>query len=157
MSGEWKTRLLACLAVAISGCARPRYENVHVSPKGVSSQEQKVANCETRFRNSGLCVLWQWEKMPTLTEAGSLIFKVVRANALDDSPIPIDPTVSPTLILWMPSMKHGSSDPTTIQQIDTGSYRATNVRFRMPGEWELNFQINEGNGASDDAVARIVF
>lgn len=100
--------------------------------------------------------MWQWELMPTSTQVGSIIFKVVRANALDDSPMPVDLNSTPALVLWMPSMGHGSS-PTTVEQVDTGSFRAKNVFFIMPGEWEIKFQIKEGNTVQDEAVVTLTF
>lgn len=94
--------------------------------------------------------------MPTSTQVGSLLFKVVRANALDDSPIPVDLPSVPVLVLRMPSMGHGSN-PTFVEQVDTGSYRAKNVFFVMPGEWELKFQVKDGNTVQDETVVTLIF
>ncbi|MBK8203587.1 MAG: hypothetical protein IPK68_15090 [Bdellovibrionales bacterium] len=115
-----------------------------------------MADCRSRFQSSGYCLLWQWENNPTSTQVGSLIFKVVRANALDDSPIPVDLTSVPALVLWMSSMGHGSSS-TTVEKVDTGSYRAKNVFFIMPGEWELKFQVKDGNTVQDETVVTLIF
>lgn len=147
---------LTLLVVGLAGCAEPKYETVQQTPAGNTSQSQKVADCEVRFQNSGYCLLWQWEQMPTSTQVGSVIFKVVRANALDDSPVPVDLNSVPALILWMPSMGHGSS-PTNVEQVDAGSYRAKNVFFIMPGEWELKFQMKDGSTVQDEAVVTLTF
>lgn len=155
MSGR-KNLTLAFLVIGFFGCAEPRYETTQPTSSGNTSQIQKVTDCESRFQNSGYCLLWQWEKMPTSTQVGSLNFKVVRANALDDSPIPVDLTSVPALVLWMPSMGHGSSS-TTVEKVDTGSYRAKNVFFIMPGEWELRFQVKDGNTVQDETVVTLIF
>lgn len=154
MSG--KVLASALLIAALTGCAEPKYETVQQAPAGNTSQSQKVTECEIIFQNSRYCLLWRWELIPTSTQVGSVIFKVVRANALDDSPIPVDLTSIPALILWMPSMGHGSS-PTTVEQVDTGSYRAKNVFFIMPGEWELKFQVKDGSTIQDEAVVTLTF
>lgn len=146
----------AILFLCVVGCAEPKYENVQQVPIENNPQTQKVTDCVVRFRSLGYCVLWQWERIPTANEVGSAVFKVVRSNALDDSPIPIDIESVPALVLWMPSMGHGSS-PTKVEQIDIGSYRAKNVFFIMPGEWELRFQLKEGSTVKDEAVANLTF
>lgn len=51
-------------------------------------------------------------------------------------------------------MGHGST-PTQILKVDTGSYRANNVYFVMPGDWELKFQIKEGSSVLDEAVVSL--
>jgi hypothetical protein len=51
-------------------------------------------------------------------------------------------------------MNHGSS-PVFTSLEDTGTYRAKNVFFIMPGEWEIKFQIKEGNQVVDEAIATL--
>lgn len=155
MFGNKKLALTVLIAI-LAGCAEPKYETVQQAPAGNTSQSQKVTECEVLFQNSRYCLLWRWEQMPTSTQVGSVVFKVVRANALDDSPMPVDLTAIPALILWMPSMGHGSS-PTTVEQVDTGSFRARNVFFIMPGEWELKFQVKDGSTIQDEAVVTLTF
>ncbi len=151
-----RTALAMVLSIALCRCAEPRYEIRHPTPLAGSLQTEKVSDCPTRFQNSGHCLLWRWEQKPTPSQAGSLVFKVVRANALDDSPVPINLPGSPALVLWMPSMGHGSV-PTAVDQVDIGSYRATNVFFIMPGEWELKFQFKNGSVINDEAVVTLLF
>ena len=74
-----------------------------------------------------------------------MIFKVSRTNIFDGSPVLTD-IAFPTLILWMPSMGHGSS-PTRVERLDTGTYRASEVFFVMPGEWELKFEASDAGQA----------
>ena len=140
---------------ALFACAEPKYIIAQETKRENAFQSQKATECELRFRNSGYCLLWQWEKMPTSTEPGSLTFKIVRANALDDSPVPVNLDLAPALVLWMPSMGHGSI-PTIVEQIDTGTYRAKNVFFIMPGDWELRFQIKDGSTIHDEAVVSLI-
>lgn len=155
MSGKKRFPLIFLL-ISFTGCAEPKYPKAQQPSPGNTSQNQKVTDCRVRFQNSGYCLLWQWEKLPTATQAGSVVFKVVRANALDDSPVPVDLHLTPHLVLWMPAMGHGSS-PTTIEQVDTGSYRANDVFFIMPGEWELKFQFKDESSVQDEAVVVLTF
>lgn len=156
MSGKPLYSFWICLAFVFAGCAQAKYEQVGNALPTNTSQSEKVTFCKSRFLNSGYCLLWHWEKKPTSSQAGSLIFKIVRANALDDSPVPVDQNWLPILVLWMPSMGHGST-PTSVQRVDVGSYRATNVFFIMPGEWELKFQLKDANKVHDEVAVDLTF
>ncbi len=87
---------------------------------------------------------------------GSMIFKTYRLSSYDQSAIEVDAVSVPQLILWMPAMGHGSS-PTTVTRIEVGTYRASNVFFIMPGQWELKFQVKEGSEIKDEAIIPITF
>lgn len=43
------------------------------------------------------------------------------------------------LKLWMPSMGHGSY-PVTIERLSQGVYKASEIFFTMPGDWEIQIQ-----------------
>lgn len=65
------------------------------------------------------------------------------------------------VILWMPSMGHGSA-PTQIDkllddkgQIVLGSYQVKNVFFVMPGDWEIRFVLTEASGAKETRVLNL--
>lgn len=149
-------KLLASLVVLFSlGCAEPRYEivNSEANP-GETLGQAAEADCTVRFNVSGHCLSWKWEKKPTASESGTLVFKTYRPNLFDGTPVQVDADVA--LILWMPSMGHGSA-PTTVSRLDVGTYRADEVYFIMPGEWDLRFQIISENAVKDEAVVQIVF
>jgi hypothetical protein len=42
-----------------------------------------------------------------------------------------------------------------VDRVDVGTYRASDVFFIMPGEWDLRFQFSEDNQVIDEAVAQI--
>ena len=85
---------------------------------------------------------------------GSLVFRTYRANNYDRSPVMTDPALAPAVVLWMPEMGHGSS-PTSISHLDTGTYRASDVFFVMPGHWQIKFQLKNGNTVEDELVVSI--
>jgi hypothetical protein len=151
-----KSCLIFILIIFVSGCARPKYIEVTNSDTTDETTVESKNECKTSFLRSSLCLLWYWENRPNSQSMGSLIFKIYRLNLLDQTPIEVDPLYTPELILWMPSMGHGST-PTQIQRIDTGTFRAQRVFFIMPGEWELKFQIKNESEIMDEAKINILF
>lgn len=145
------TILFASLLVS---CAQPKYLSSAATPSGQKTQNQAEADCSIQFQPSKLCIAWWWETKPTSEQEGSLIFKVYRASSFDKTPIAVDTTFIPAVTLWMPSMGHGSS-PTTVNKLDTGTYRASSVFFVMPGQWEIRFQVKDGNNIQDEAVVSL--
>lgn len=157
MFGKRFLYVVIYLTFLLCSCAQPKYEtpsSSQIGNVGQSSQEQKASDCQIRFKTSGYCLALHWEVAPTSNKAGSLIFKVYRGNAYDDSPVGMDFSNVPSLVLWMPSMGHGSI-PTTTSLLDIGTFRASNVFFIMPGEWEMRFQVKDGVNLLDEAVVNI--
>ena len=130
------------LALLLASCANPKYASS--DPLAGTDQGTRLS-CQARFR-AGPCVSIAWEKLPTEEEFGSFVFTVFREGA---TPAPEDlPNVS--VVLWMPSMGHGSS-PVTVTRLDTGTYRASSVFFTMGGDWEIRFQVKAGSNVQDQA------
>jgi hypothetical protein len=144
---------LNLILLFLVSCAEPKYVNDSNAQSNNAAQEAASA-CSIRFDRTQLCVSWHWEKKPTSSEMGSFIFKTYRLNAFDATPIEVNPVNVPEIQLWMPSMGHGSA-PTQTTQLDVGTYRAENVFFVMPGEWDIRFQIKDGDTVSDEAIVHI--
>lgn len=148
--------VLSFLIIAIIGCAQPKYiSEAEVKDTNQQATESK-ASCEIKFTQSGHCLSWFWENKPSKNNEGSLIFKVYRLNVFDQTAIPMDAQQIPELVLWMPSMGHGSM-PSVTTRLDVGTYRASKVFFIMPGEWDLKFQIKNGLDVVDEAQVQIIF
>jgi len=148
MFGKFITTLL--LSVSLPACAVPHY----VTQTGATTTPgQKADACQAKFA-SERCVSYTWEKMPTDRDVGSFLFKTFRPNAADGSPVLEDLDGTVAVMLWMPSMGHGSS-PVTVERVDVGTYRATQVFFVMRGEWEIHFQVKDGNSVRDQAIVPI--
>ena len=148
--GRFDFSMLIFLLLSV-GCAQPKYEKAPSAPGAESTQAQSISDCEPRFQKSGHCLLWKWEKMPTSATMGKLVFKIARPNLLDGTAIPVQVTEVPRVVLWMPSMGHGST-PTVVEAVDVGSFRVNNVFFVMPGDWEVRFQVRADDGELDEAV-----
>lgn len=155
---KWMVQFVTLILIGslIGGCAERKYEVVqNGSPVGSVTTTDEPIDCSVTFKSSGFCVAWSWEIMPTDKDFGSLIFKIIRPNLLDGTAVPVGFESLPSVILWMPSMNHGSV-PTHIERVDVGSYRATNVFFIMPGDWEIRFQFKEGDMVQDEAVISLI-
>jgi len=142
------------VAAFLFGCAQPQYIQKQSSDSGSVSGQELQADCSIQFQNSKICLMWRWESQPTNTVMGSLILKTYRLNQLDQTAVETDMTSIPDLILWMPSMGHGSS-PTSSERIDVGTYRMNNVFFIMPGDWDLKFQIHSNSEKIDEAIVSV--
>lgn len=148
-----KIILLLSLIFVLISCAQPKYVQENKAGSDFEDGQQKMS-CDTRFKTSGYCVAWAWEQKPLARERGSFIFKVYRASLLDGSAVMVDLPITPEVILWMPSMGHGST-AVKVERVDIGGYRASEVLFVMPGEWEIKFQVKEGSSIQDEAVVAL--
>lgn len=144
------------LGLLFFSCAQPKYISEADSTTAGQQAAGAKANCDIQFSSSKYCLSWFWENKPTASAEGSLIFKIYRLNAFDQTAIQLDSQELPQLVLWMPSMGHGST-PSVVQRLDVGTYRATEVFFIMPGEWDLKFQLKTGSEVTDEALVQIVF
>lgn len=153
-------RYVKCLVLVLalaSGCAKPKYINEVVSGAGENlGQEVQAGRCEIQFSTSSLCLVWSWGLKPTSESEGTLIFKTYRLNNLDQTPVETDLIGLPEVILWMPSMGHGST-PTRVERLDVGTYRVNQVFFIMPGEWDIRFQVKNQQQVLDAAQISLSF
>lgn len=146
MSG--KIVSIICVSIlALTNCARPKYVEETTSNQPPIAKIEGAAECSNQFSESKYCLSWYWENKPTSKQSGSLIFKVYRLNQFDKTAVPVDFKQTPDVVLWMPSMGHGSA-PTQTTRLDVGTYRASNVFFIMPGDWEIRFSVKDENAAA---------
>ena len=151
-----RTFILISALFVTTKCAQPKYVHDSTVSNQTSYAQESKADCQISFVNSKLCLTWFWEKKPTSTQMGSFIFKTYRLNVLDQTPIEVDLVSTPQVILWMPSMGHGST-PTQTTRIDQGTYRTSNVFFIMPGDWEIRFHVKNGTELVDEASIKLIF
>ena len=146
---------LLLLSMLMFGCAQEKKppDTNKLKPSNTTAREG-TADCTYFFNHSRLCLSYSWVKAPTDTELGTFTFKTYRQNVLDQTPIQVDLGSIPDVILWMPSMGHGSS-PVTVEKVDTGTYRATRVFFIMPGEWQIKWQVKQGSTVEDELIVPI--
>jgi len=112
----------------ISGCAKPNYQDTSSPNTPISTYDYQLTSTSKNL-NIGL----NFEKPPTTN--GEVVF-TIKFYHPQTPEILIDADSAWDVILWMPSMGHGSS-PVKIEKIATGYYRVSRVYFIMPGDWDL--------------------
>ena len=137
--------LILVLLFCVS-CAKPHY---------VSGLEGKIdgisGDCGLLFSSEDGCLKTVWIQKPTESTYGEMNLSFVDRN--DDTRF-MDPTNEPTIILWMPSMGHGSS-PVKMERTDVGRYKASEIFFIMPGPWEIRYQLKDGSNVVEEKVQKI--
>lgn len=140
------------------GCAKPNY--VQKAETNFSPQQAQKADCSLQFNNSKLCLQILWQESIVVGKPTTAILKVYRPSNFDASPVytalPLSESEKLSLVLWMPSMNHGSA-PTklTLPAIDTGTYLFTDIVFIMSGPWEVQVKYWHNNQVVDEAQVNI--
>ncbi|UYL07776.1 FixH family protein [Bdellovibrio sp. SKB1291214] len=135
----------------LSACARPDY----IDPKTVQKNQGADSACSIELVNSNLCASIAWTMGPQTPAESEFILKVWdKTSGSENGPF-VDPANTLSVVLWMPSMGHGSS-PVTIEKIETGTYRVRRVYFIMPGDWEVRFFLKNGATTLDQATVSLV-
>ncbi len=144
------TVLAITFSFASVSCADPHYLNSQ-NESGGRIQGFNSLNCDLIFSSQKLCIVWTWEKQPTENETGSIWFRTYQIDDRDGFPQLVDSPSVPFIKLWMPSMGHGSS-PVQVENVGTGTYKASGVYFSMPGKWQIKFQIKSGSTVIDEVI-----
>lgn len=134
------------LLAATVACAQPNYQD-DVTP---AADHKPASTCALSYAN-GLCLDITWEVQPTDDAAGAFLLKFYSANSPE---VALDPQAKVAVVLWMPSMGHGSS-PVTVTPVSPGVYRATNVYFVMPGAWEIRIKLKNDKNETTEVVQAI--
>lgn len=144
-----KVFTLPLLLFWVAACAQPNY----ITKNNINSSEKLSSSCEAQFKsNNQFCVQITWITEPTQNTKGQFLLKTFRSNLADNTPILDDLKGELHVDLWMPSMGHGSS-PVSLQKLDTGTYKVSDVFFIMPGEWEIRFKLKDSTGQLiDEAI-----
>ena len=133
--------LLALFLFLATSCANPIYSE----PDAPSTQSASLT-CSAKF-NAGQCVSLAWKQLPTEEDFGSFELSVF----LPGEPAELVDLADLRVVLWMPSMGHGSS-PVELTRKSSGLYLASNVFFSMRGDWEIRVQKREGQNVQDQAI-----
>lgn len=111
------------------------------------------------FANGALHAHATWESAPEV--ASESILKIEWKNGADHSPV--EPPGTFNVVLWMPSMGHGSA-PTRIEPLldaqgtaIVGSYEVSNVYFVMGGDWDVNVTLTYKDGTRETQTIQINF
>ncbi len=148
---KFLTLKVALLSLLLNGCAEPKYLNEgSLSP--ISLNEKLLANCELQLNLAPqYCVNLKWEVPPSESSPGTLLLRLFLLDPSDGFPVLIQDEPEVAVVLWMPTMNHGSS-PTQVERIGPGTYRISRMYFTMRGEWEIKLQILEDGAKADELV-----
>lgn len=141
--------LSAGIAFTLTACAHPNYQASSEAPE---ADVKPGTSCALKFNSQNLCAAYDWEKYPTESETGAFVARFTNPT----SGALIDPALSLKVILWMPSMGHGSS-PVTVTRLSTGVYRVDRVFFSMPGVWQIRFQLIQAAAVVEEQIATLQF
>ncbi len=109
------------------------------------------------FANGAIHAHATWIVGPQVPQESLL--KVEWKNGADHSP-----TVPPgpfEVVLWMPSMGHGSAPTSVLESLDTsgqpilGSYDVKNVFFLMGGDWDVNVTLTYQDGTKETKTIKV--
>ena len=143
-----KLALSLTFAASVSACAHPNYQEASVAP----ASESKTATCALKYNSQNLCAAYDWETYPTGSDMGAFVARFTNPT----SGALVDPALSLKVVLWMPSMGHGSS-PVTVTRLSTGVYRVDKVFFSMPGTWQIRFQLMQSGAVVEEQIATLQF
>ncbi|MFZ4713699.1 MAG: hypothetical protein ACOYL6_08310 [Bacteriovoracaceae bacterium] len=143
-----KPLILIILIPLLFSCAKSNY----VSTEDLKRQFDEInSDCSLKFQNDELCLSMEWEIFPTEDTFGRFVMKFYK---IDHPEITIEPNNAPNVLLWMPSMGHGSS-PVTLTTLSPGTYLVSDVFFNMLGTWDIRFQLKNGNDVIEQQILKI--
>jgi hypothetical protein len=120
-------------------------------------QHQESPSNHLMFDNGALHAHLSWEIGPAISSES--VLRIVWMNGVDHSPIDLSRNFN--VVLWMPSMGHGSV-PTHIEQVvDSGGqalsgvYLVKNIQFIMGGDWEVRVILEGHDGVEETQIVFI--
>lgn len=131
-------RLLPLLFICCSlACARPDY----ISQEEWQRLNNPASSNESpwEFKKLNIHAKFQWAQTPNSTDAQEFLLDLQGdLSQIDDLAV----------ILWMPSMGHGSA-PVKIERLSESQFRVTRVYFIMPGDWEVRMTLKKSGQVLD--------
>ncbi len=143
-----RTFLLILALFTFTACGDSHRVN---DPGSLTRNEEATADCKMHLKTENLCLKATWDSMPTESTFGSMTLTFTDKNTPERI---ISPRHEPSMLLWMPSMGHGSS-PVTITLIEDGIYKANDIFFIMPGPWEIRYQLKDGDKVVEEIIQEI--
>lgn len=154
---------LCFFSFILQSCAKPNYQdpivNITESKPNSSTETEKPQenNCELYLSKSQICLHLQWLEKPNSQNYSSFLLTFTQGKTAQElSPENFENLVLKLkVLLWMPSMGHGSVPVIIKKNSDSQSLTIERVYFIMPGDWEIRFQIKENENTSDETVIKL--
>ncbi len=122
---------------------------------GENPKAQENEDCPLNFSNNKLCSKIEWIVGPNGHGANSFNLKFWDSETGNKEGPYVDPEDSVNVQLWMPSMGHGSA-PVTVERQEEGIYKATNVQFIMPGDWDIRVKLMDAATVVDQDIESLI-
>ncbi len=130
-------------------CANPDYIDTRTEATADSDSHGQEGSgsppCTVQFPHKNICAEVIWSAPPNSTTYNEFTLKF-------DQPVAFNDLV---VLLWMPSMGHGSA-PVQIEALSATSYRIHRVVFVMPGDWEIRIYLKRESLDMDQAFISLV-
>lgn len=155
------------LTLFLFGCANPNYQDP-VKPNTPFNDDKPTpppnndttsptdpppkVECKHIFTKTNTCLNYKWTKSATATEMGSIELFL---SSVEKPTEPINLNYDVAVVLWMPSMGHGSR-PVFVEKQSSLKYLASKIFFIMPGDWEIRFQLKSNKEIVDEYVVKII-
>ncbi|RPJ66214.1 MAG: hypothetical protein EHM20_17555 [Alphaproteobacteria bacterium] len=97
------------------------------------------------FKTTNQSLTLNWLSPVNSIDEGHALLIVKQQN------IATDFTKDFSVILWMPTMGHGSS-PIQIKKLGTGIYDLSQIYFIMDGLWHLRIQLKDGSNIIEEQI-----
>jgi len=123
--------LLLAFCYLFTGVAHAHVGHMHGEPTS-----------QLRFAQGRVVARVSWITGPQVA-----VESLMRIEWRDENAALIDP-VRFDVVLWMPSMDHGSA-PTRIERFGDGVYQVSNVYFIMGGEWDVHVTLTYPDGTQE--------
>ncbi len=143
----------AVLVLLLTACARPDYIDPLQNAKQDNTEHSNA--CTLTFASTKTCASIEWTQGPQSPNESEFIVKFWNAQTGNVQGPFQDPPETLSVVLWMPSMGHGSS-PVKIEKIQDGVFRVRKVFFIMPGDWEIRFFLKNQTTQIDQATFKLV-
>jgi len=130
-----------CILLFLLGCGESPFINKEVpnEVRGTPSIENELV-----FPQKKIILKTYWKDGPYISDESKLLLVL-----LDENGRPFDPTIKFQVMLWMPTMGHGSF-PVKIKKVSQGVYEAVEMFFTMGGYWDIHFQLIENDKIQDE-------
>lgn len=153
--------ILIFIALLFQACAKPNYQDASPTASGspgnnntstpVTDKPQQQ-NCSLYLSKSEICLHIQWLQNPNSLNNSSFVltFTQGKTSTAVSSEVFEKLYTNLKIILWMPSMGHGSVPVIIKKNADALSLTVERVYFIMPGDWDIRFQIKENESIIDE-------
>lgn len=128
----------------------PFLEDDSTPTEGVNSTQALGSELNLALTKSQLSFNYYWQTGPHIGNESKLLIIIS-----DKDGRPADPEKEFSVMIWMPTMGHGSF-PISVSKVQQGIYEAKEIFFTMPGLWDIHFQLlNEGNSLDEEVLTSL--